>query len=88
MLGRVEKVDEELRALIEDMIRAELLAPDSRALAVARRVADKGFGVLDADERRVWEQEVLPVLSKPLHEQIAIASILRRGGYVPRKITF
>jgi hypothetical protein len=87
-MGRVEKVDEELRTLIEDVIGAGLLAENSRGRTVARHVADKGFGSLTADERQVWEQEVLPVLSKPLHEQIAIASILRRGGYVPRKITF
>jgi hypothetical protein len=87
-MGRVEKVDEELRALIQDVIEAGLLAEQPHVLAVARHVADRGFASLDADQRRVWEQEVLPVLSKPLHEQIAIASILRRGGYVPRKITF
>jgi hypothetical protein len=87
-MGRVEKVDEELRALIQDVIDAGLLAEESRGLTVARQVAARGFGSLDADGRRVWEQAVLPVLSKPLHEQIAIASILRRGGYVPRKITF
>ncbi len=30
--------------------------------------------------------DLLPILSKPLNEQIAIAAIIRRGGYVPRKI--
>ena len=86
-MGRLENVDQELRALIEDVIGAGLLA-NSPGLPVARRLAEKGFGALDAGERQIWEQHVLPVLSKPLQEQIAIASILRSGGYVPRKITY
>ena len=86
-MGRLEKVDQELRTLIEDAIGAGLLA-ESPGLAVSRHVAEKGFGSLGARERQIWEQHVLPILSKPLQEQIAIASILRSGGYVPRKITY
>ncbi|BDA85027.1 hypothetical protein Sa4125_25690 [Aureimonas sp. SA4125] len=84
----MDKVDDELRALIEDVIAAGLLADNPRGLAVAQRVAAHGFSALQSDERGFWEQDVLPVLSKPLQEQIAIASILRSGGYVPRKINY
>jgi hypothetical protein len=81
-------VDQELSALIHEVIDAALLEPTSPEYAVAMTVAEKGQGVLDYGQRALWESRVLPILSKPLHEQIAIAAILRRGGYVPRKIEF
>lgn len=86
MRGRA--VDSELSALIRDVIAAELLAPNSAELRTAVTVAERGLAALDDSERRVWETRLLPILSKPLGEQIAIASIIRRGGYVPRKIDF
>jgi hypothetical protein len=55
-------------------------------MAVAEAVAERGQSHLDPAQREVWERRVLPILSKPLNEQIAIAAIIRRGGYVPRKI--
>lgn len=79
-------IDGELRALIEDVIAAELLAAGSPERAVAELVAGKGQVALSAEQRQVWETRVLPILSKPLREQIAIASIIRGGGYLPRKI--
>jgi hypothetical protein len=85
---RGKLVDGELSALIRDVIAAELLAPNSLELRIAERVAARGLGTLDESERRIWETRLLPILSKPLGEQIAIASIIRRGGYVPRKIDF
>jgi hypothetical protein len=83
---RGKLVDRELSALIRDVIAAELLAPNSPELRTAEAVAEKGFGGLDDEGRRVWETRLLPILSKPLGEQIAIASIIRRGGYLPRKV--
>ncbi|GGD90637.1 hypothetical protein GCM10011390_06750 [Aureimonas endophytica] len=79
-------VDRELAALIRDVVAAELLAPNSPELRIAEQVATSGLGTLDGEGRRIWENRLLPILSKPLSEQIAIASILRRGGYVPRRI--
>ena len=83
---RVGQVDRELSALIRDAIAADLLAPNSNELKVAEVVAERGFSGLDEDGHRIWERSLLPILSKPLSEQIAIASIVRRGGYVPRRI--
>ncbi|KAB0680916.1 hypothetical protein [Aureimonas leprariae] len=85
---RGKTVDHELSALIRDVIAAELLAPNSVELRTAETVAQRGLAALDDGGRRVWETRLLPILSKPLGEQIAIASIIRRGGYVPRKIDF
>lgn len=85
-MSRMTSVDRELRDLIRDVIAAELVAPGSSEMAVARAVAEHGQGGLDAAQREIWEARVLPILSKPLNEQIAIAAIIRRGGYVPRKI--
>ena len=85
-MSRMTSVDRELRDLIRDVIAAELLEPGSKELAVAQAVAERGQGSLDAAQREIWERRVLPILSKPLNEQIAIAAIIRRGGYVPRKI--
>lgn len=82
------KVDQELSALIHEMIDAALLAPASEEHDVAMLVATRGQSSLTAQQRAVWESRILPILSKPLQEQIAIAAILRRGGYVPRKIEF
>ncbi|MBB3948934.1 hypothetical protein [Aureimonas jatrophae] len=81
-------VDPEISALIGEVIAADLLKPNSPELAVARLVATKGQGALDAQERDIFERLVLPILAKPLRDQVAIASILRRGGYVPRKIQY
>ena len=82
------KVDQELSALIHEVVDAALLETSSPEYDVALLVAEKGQAALDPPQRAVWESRVLPILSKPLQEQIAIASILRRGGYVPRKIEF
>ncbi|KQT57468.1 hypothetical protein ASG54_12980 [Aureimonas sp. Leaf460] len=79
-------VDRELRDLIRDVIAAELIAAGSPEMAVASAVAENGQASLNAAQREIWETRVLPILSKPLNEQIAIAAIIRRGGYVPRKI--
>jgi len=81
-------VDQELSALIHEVIDAALLDPSSQEYAVALLVAERGQSCLDSAQRSIWESRVLPILSKPIHEQIAIAAILRRGGYVPRKIEF
>ncbi|KQT53205.1 hypothetical protein ASG43_18435 [Aureimonas sp. Leaf454] len=85
-MSRMTTVDRELKDLIRDVIAAELLEPGSKEMAVAEAVAERGQGSLDSAQREIWERRVLPILSKPLNEQIAIAAIIRRGGYVPRKI--
>ena len=62
-MGRLEYVDQELRALIEDVIGAGLLA-NSPGLPVARRLAEKGFGALDAVQATSsWVQEASSVYS-------------------------
>lgn len=81
-------VDQELSALIHEVIDAALLDQSSPEYTVALLVAERGQSCLDTAQRSIWESRVLPILSKPIHEQIAIAAILRRGGYVPRKIEF
>jgi len=81
-------VDPEISALIGEVIGADLLKPNSPELEVARLVAARGQGALNAAQRDIFERFVLPILAKPLRDQVAIASILRRGGYVPRKIEY
>lgn len=81
-------IDPELGALIHEVIEANLLKIGSPAHRVAERVASIGLGALSAGEREIFERQVLPILAKPLREQLAIASIVQRGGYVPRKIDF
>lgn len=82
------RVDPELAALIREVIDADLLKRNSEELRIAHQVARAGLAGLDPEEVRVYEAKVLPILAKPLRDQIAIASILRRGGYVPRKIEY
>jgi hypothetical protein len=81
-------VDPELSALIREVIEAKLLKSGSEEKRVAEQVATHGLGSLGASERDTFERRVLPILSKPIREQLAIASIVQRGGYVPRKIVF
>ena len=81
-------VDPELNALIREVIDARLLKPGSPEQVVAERVADSGLSSLERDDRDLFEHKVLPILAKPIREQLAIASIVQRGGYVPRKIDF
>lgn len=85
-IPRSRHVDAELSALIRDVIVAELLEPNSEELKTAEAVAARGLAGLNEQGRQIWETRLLPLLSKPLNEQIAIASIIRRGGYLPRKI--
>lgn len=85
-MHKASGADRELTELIEEVISAGLLAPRSREMEVARLVADRGQAALDPSARVVFERQLLPILSKPIREQVAIASIIRRGGYVPRKI--
>lgn len=80
--------DPELAALVQDLVTADLLKQGSDAHRVAERVATSGLASLTAEERRMFEHSVLPILAKPMREQLAVASIMRRGGYVPRKIDF
>lgn len=81
-------VDPELHTLILEVIEARLIKPGSPEQMVAKRVADHGLASLAPEERDVFERKVLPILAKPIREQLAIASIVQRGGYVPRKIEF
>ncbi|KTQ95476.1 hypothetical protein NS365_22450 [Aureimonas ureilytica] len=81
-------VDPELNALIHEVMEARLIKPGSPEHVVAARVAQEGLGALGSDERDLFETKVLPILAKPIREQLAIASIVQRGGYVPRKIDF
>ncbi|WP_294643702.1 hypothetical protein [uncultured Aureimonas sp.] len=81
-------VDPELSALIGEVIDAKLLKVGSEEKRVAEHVAAEGLGALTVEERDTFERRVLPILSKPIREQLAIASIVQRGGYVPRKIVF
>ncbi len=81
-------VDPELSALIREVIEAKLLKPQSDEMRIAEQVAAHGLGGLGPAERDTFERRVLPILSKPIREQLAIASIVQRGGYVPRKIKF
>ena len=80
--------DPELSALVQDLVTAGLLKNGSNEHRVADQVARAGLASLTAAERRMFEESVLPILAKPMREQLAVASIVRRGGYVPRKIDF
>ncbi|MBB3996207.1 hypothetical protein [Aureimonas pseudogalii] len=82
------QTDPELYALVQDLVAAGLLKHGSNEHRVAAHVARSGLASLTGDERRMFEQSVLPILAKPMREQLAVASIVRRGGYVPRKIDF
>ncbi len=73
-------VDPELRNLIAEALDAGLLKPQSEDARIATVVAEKGQRQLTAQERSVWEGRVLPILSKPIAQQIAIGAIQRRGG--------
>jgi len=87
-MGMAGRIDPELTALIEEVIEADLLKRNSSELRIAHRVAVEGLAALEPGEVAVFEAKVLPILAKPLRDQVAIASILRRGGYVPRKIEY
>ena len=80
--------DPELATLIAEAIDAGLLTYGTREHEVACLVATKGQNRLSRSERETFETRVLPILAKPLREQIAVASIIQRGGYVPRKIDY
>jgi len=78
--------DPELVALIDEAIEAGLLKAGHPEAEVARRVSLLGQRSLSAAERVVWERSVLPVLSKPIGDQILIGSLVRRGNRLPRRV--
>lgn len=81
-----ESIDPEFSSLLRDFLNSDLLPTGSSEFAIADQVAASGLASLDPGQRAVWERDILPIVSKPLREQLAIASIVRRGGRVPRKI--
>lgn len=78
--------DPELVALIDEAIEAGLLKAGHPEVDVARRVSLLGQRSLSAAERVVWERSVLPVLCKPIGDQILIGSLVRRGNRLPRRV--
>jgi hypothetical protein len=85
-MKRRREVDQEFRALLQEFLDRGVFREGSPQAGVVAAVSQGGLRALDQDQMRIWNEQVLPVVSKPLHEQVAIAAILREGGYVPRRI--
>ncbi|WP_062113348.1 hypothetical protein [Aureimonas sp. AU40] len=81
------RADPELSQLIADVIDAGLLKAGSREIEIAQLVARQGQRRLTPEDRRIWENGVLPVLAKPIDIQIAVRSLERRSyGLAPRPL--
>lgn len=78
--------DPELASLIRETIEAGFIKVGSREHEVALAVAERGQKRLSSDERRIWEWQVLPIISKPLRDQLLIDAVRRRGGRLPRSL--
>ena len=77
--------DPELSALIHEAIDAGLLRADRPETDVARRVSAFGQKGLNPADRLLWERSVLPILSKPIADQILFGSLARRGNRLPKR---
>ena len=80
------RADPELSQLIADVIDAGLLKAGSREMEIARLVARDGQRRLSPEERRIWENGVLPVLAKPIGVQIAVRALERRPYRLSRAV--
>ena len=78
--------DPEYQELLLDFVRYGVLPSYSEEADITLIVAAAGVDALSPYQRSIWEQRILPTVCKPLSQQIAIASILDNGGYVPCRI--
>jgi hypothetical protein len=85
-MKKQREVDQEFRTLLQEFLDRSVFREGSPQARVVAAALQAGLHALDQDHMKIWNEEVLPVVSKPLHEQAAIAAILRNGGYVPRRI--
>lgn len=61
--------------------------PEGSAEArLMRVVAYRGLSGLNYRQTRFWYDKILPVVSKPLEEQLAVSRIVRGGGRVPPRV--
>src|SRR4051812_7707378 len=81
-----KRIDAEFSALLQDFLDCDFFAAGSEEAGIAEIAARFGLGALDQRQRRIWDESILPIVSKPLGEQVAVRSILRNGGYLPQKI--
>ena len=79
-------IDDEYAALLLDFIASGVFREGSPEAAIVTIVAAGGIESLDDRQRSLWYERILPVVSKPLSQQAAIAAILRNGGRVPARI--
>jgi hypothetical protein len=80
-------IDDEFCSLVRDFLTYDFFDTDAEAADVAELAAGSGFAALNRRQQRIWDERVLPIVSKPIEEQLAVRFIIRSGGLVPRKIT-
>lgn len=85
-MRHARKIDGEYAALLHDFIERGVFRRGSPEAVIVATVADGGIEALDEGQRTLWHEKILPIVSKPLSQQAAVAAILRNGGRVPRRI--
>jgi hypothetical protein len=85
-MRRKARTDPDFKSFLLDYASSTVFRPGSAEARLVRIVAQRGLSALNFNQMELWYERVLPTLSKPLGEQVAISSIMQNGGYVPPRI--
>ncbi len=83
---RRPRPDPAFSELLDEFLKAEVFPKHSAEAQILSRVVQEGLQALADEEHAIWLERVLPVVSKPLCDQVAVARILRNGGRVSKRI--
>ena len=85
-MRRKSQLDPDYASFLMAYAASGVFAPGSAEGQLVQIVAKSGLAALNFHQTRLWYQSVLPIVSKPIDEQLAVARMVRDGGRVPQKI--
>lgn len=84
--SRNARIDNDFRSFLLEYATSGVFPEGSEEVRIIRIVARSGLDALGFEQMQIWYDRVLPILSKPLAEQVAVSRILRNGGRVPARV--
>lgn len=85
-MRRKANLDPDYASFLLAYAASGVFRPGSAEARLVRVVAYRGLSALNFRQTRLWYENVLPIVSKPLDEQLAVSRIVRGGGRVPPRI--